>query len=179
MKNTAILCLASLTLGPLALSQSLPSAPERPPLLLVQEIPLPHVEGRIDHFTLDAKRKRVIGAALGNNTVEVVDIFAGRDVHSIPGAANPQGVAFAGELNKLFVANGADGKLRVYDGESFALLKTLDIGEDADNVRYDPAETESMSPMAGTTWAELPSSMPQPAHASTMPPNWMLIRNHF
>ncbi len=72
--------------------------------------------------------------------MEVVDIFAGRDVHSIPGAANPQGVAFAGELNKLFVANGADGKLRVYDGESFALLKTLDIGEDADNVRYDPAE---------------------------------------
>ena len=71
MKNTAILCLASLTLGPLALSQSLPSAPERAPLLLVQEIPLPQVEGRIDHFTFDVKRKRVIGAALGNNTVEV------------------------------------------------------------------------------------------------------------
>jgi DNA-binding beta-propeller fold protein YncE len=109
-------------------------------LLLVQEIPLPRVEGRIDHFTFDAKRKRVIGAALGNNTVEVVDTFAGRDIHSISGAANPQGVAFAGELNKLFVANGADGKLRIYDGDSFALLKTVAIGEDADNVRYDPKE---------------------------------------
>jgi hypothetical protein len=51
------------------------SAPERAPLLLVQEIPLPNVGGRIDHFTFDAKRKRVIGAALGNNTVEVVDTF--------------------------------------------------------------------------------------------------------
>src|SRR5258708_13828970 len=135
-----ILYLAALSLGCPAFSQSQSGAAESTPLLLVQQIPLPHVEGRIDHFTFDAKRKRVIGAALGNNTVEVVDIFAGRDVHSIPGAANPQGVAFAGELNKLFVATGADRNLRVYDGESFALLKTLDIGEDADNVRYDPAE---------------------------------------
>jgi DNA-binding beta-propeller fold protein YncE len=115
-----ILCLAALSLGCSAVCQNQPEAPKSTPLLLVQEIPLPHVEGRIDHFTFDAKRKRVI--------------------HSILGAANPQGVAFAGELNKLFVANGADGKLRVYDGESFTLLKTIDIGEDADNVRYDPRE---------------------------------------
>jgi len=140
MKNIAILFLAALTLGSLALSQDQRSAPEGAPLILVQEIPLPHVEGRIDHFTFDAKRKRVIAAALGNNTVEVVDTFAGRDIHSITGAANPQGAVFVGELSKLFVANGADGKLRVYDGDSFNLLNTIDIGEDADNVRYDPAE---------------------------------------
>ena len=140
MKTVAILCLAALSLGRAAFSQVESNVPERIPLLLVQEIPLPHVEGRIDHFTFDAKRKRVIGAALGNNTVEVVDTFAGRDMHSISGAANPQGVVFAGELNKLFVANGADGKLRVYDGDSFTLLNTINIGEDADNVRYDPVE---------------------------------------
>src|SRR5207253_10401403 len=140
MKNITTLCLAALICGSLALSQDQPGAPEKGPLLLVQEIPLPNVGGRIDQFTFDTKRRRVIGAALGNNTVEVVDTFAGRDIHSIAGASNPQGVAFAGELNKLFVANGADGKLRVYDGESFSLLKTIDIGEDADNVRYDPGE---------------------------------------
>src|SRR5437763_17207492 len=140
MKLFAAICLAILTFGLYAAAQEQSAAPEKTPLLLVQEIPLPRVEGRIDHFTFDAKRKRVIGAALGNNTVEVVDTFAGRDIHSISGAANPQGVAFAGELNKLFVANGADGKLRIYDGDSFALLKTVAIGEDADNVRYDPKE---------------------------------------
>jgi len=140
MKNLAILCLASLTLGPFAPSQELPGASDRAPLLLVQEIPLPQVEGRIDHFTFDAKRKRVIGAALGNNTVEIVDTFAGRDIHSIKGAADPQGVAYVSEFNKLFVANGTDGKLRIYDGDSFKLLDTIEIGEDADNVRYDPAE---------------------------------------
>ena len=101
---------------------------------------VPNVGGRIDHFTFDAKRKRVIGAALGNNTVEVVDTFSGRDMHSITGAAAPQGVVYVGELNRLFVANGTDGKLRIYDGDSFKLLNTVDVGEDADNVRYDPAE---------------------------------------
>src|SRR6266851_1608686 len=119
MKKLAALCITVLMVGSHALSQDQRSAPEKTPLLLVQEIPLPNVGGRIDHFTFDAKRKRVIGAALGNNTVEVVDTFAGRDIHSIAGAADPQGVVFVGEFNKLFVANGTDGKLRIYDGESF------------------------------------------------------------
>jgi len=139
MKNITTLCLAALICGSFALSQDQPPAPEKAPLLLVQEIPLPNVGGRIDHFTFDAKRKRVIGAALGNNTVEVVDTFAGRDVHSITGAAAPQGVVYVSDSNQLFVANGTDGKLRVYDGDNFKLMNTLDIGEDADNVRYDPA----------------------------------------
>jgi len=138
MKNLVTLCLAVVISASLALSQDQPSIPEKSPLLLVQEIPLPNVGGRIDHFTFDAKRKRVIGAALGNNTVEVVDTFAGRDIHSITGAAAPQGVVYVGDLDKLFVANGTDGKLRIYDGDSFKLLNTVDIGEDADNVRYDP-----------------------------------------
>ena len=140
MKNLAIFCVTVLILGSVALSQDQPSAPDRAPLLLVQQIPLPNVGGRIDHFTFDGKRKRVIGAALGNNTVEVVDTFAGRDIHSITGAATPQGVVYVGEFNKLFVANGADGTLRIYDGDSFKLLNTVDIGEEADNVRYEPAE---------------------------------------
>jgi len=140
MKDLATLCLAVLISASLALSQDQPSVPEKSPLLLVQEIPLPNVGGRIDHFTFDAKRKRVIGAALGNNTVEVVDTFAGRDIHSITGAAAPQGVVYVADLDKLFVANGTDGKLRIYDGDSFRLLNTVDIGEDADNVRYDPVE---------------------------------------
>src|SRR5713101_1883353 len=140
MNKMAALYVTVLIFGSIGLSQDQPATPERAPLLLVQEIPLPQVEGRIDHFTFDGKRKRVIGAALGNNTVEVVDTFAGRDIHSIKGAADPQGVAYVNDLNKLFVANGTDGKLRIYDGDSFNLLNTIDIGEDADNVRYDPAE---------------------------------------
>jgi DNA-binding beta-propeller fold protein YncE len=139
MKSITILFLVITISATLALPQDQPAADKGAPLLLVQEIPLPNVGGRIDHFTFDGKRKRVIGAALGNNTVEVVDTFAGKDIHSIIGAANPQGLVYVGEFDRLFVANGTDGKLRIYDGDSFSLLNTVDIGEDADNVRYDPA----------------------------------------
>lgn len=140
MRTLAIFSIAGLIVGSFPVAQDQPSAPDRAPLLLVQEIPLPNVGGRIDHFTFDAKRKRVIGAALGNNTVEVVDTFSGRDIRSITGGAAPQGVAYVGDIDRLFVANGTDGKLRIYDGDSFKLLNTVDIGEDADNVRYDPVE---------------------------------------
>src|SRR5690242_13445457 len=112
-----------------------------PPLRLVQAIPLPNVAGRIDHFTLDTKRKWVIGSALGNNSAEVVDAFAGRVVKAINGLDEPQGVLFVGDpVNKLFVANAGDGKLRIYDGKTFNLAETLDFKENTDNLRYDPAE---------------------------------------
>src|SRR5258707_1647795 len=165
MKKLATFCMTVLIFGFVAPSQDQPGTPDRAPLLLVQPIPLPNVGGRIDHFTFDGKRKRVIGAALGNNTVEIVDTFAGRDVHSITGAADPQGVVYVGEFDKLFVANGTGGKLRIYDGDSFKLLNTVDIGEDADNVRYDLVEMQAYVAYGADEggcidWIDTPGSRP-------------------
>lgn len=114
---------------------------EAPPLREVQEIPLPGVQGRIDHFTIDAKRKRVIFSGLGNNSVQIVDVFAGRMIHQIDGLAEPQGTLYLAEWDKLFVANSGDGHVNVYDGAKFALIDTIDFGEgsDPDNLRYDAA----------------------------------------
>lgn len=95
MKSIAILSLVMTMSVTFASPQDQPATDKGAPLLLVQEIPLPNVGGRIDHFTFDAKRKRVVGAALGNNTVEIVDTFAGKDIHSITGGANPQGLVYA------------------------------------------------------------------------------------
>jgi hypothetical protein len=61
------------------------------PLQLEEQIPVPSVAGRIDHFSADAKRKRLFVSALGNNTVEVLDVFAGKVMHTIKGLARPQG----------------------------------------------------------------------------------------
>ena len=114
---------------------------ESPPLRIVQEIPLPNVVGRIDHFTLNQKRKLVIGSALGNNTVEVLDVFAGRVIHTVPGIPEPQGVLYVPDpINKLYVASAEDGKLRIYDGKSYSLISTLDFQENTDNLRYDANE---------------------------------------
>ena len=120
-------------------AESPSTAREAPPLRLVQEIPLPGVEGRLDHFTIDAKRKRVIFSALGNNTVEIVDAFAGRRIHSISGLSEPQGTLYVAEFDRLFVANAADGTVRAFDGASFAPQGSIEFGEDADNLRYDAA----------------------------------------
>lgn len=109
------------------------------PLQLEEQIPVPGVAGRLDHFTADAKRRRLFVSALGNNTLEVIDVFAGRVIHSIKGLAQPQGPLYVRSVDKLYVANAEDGKVRVYDGATYTLRKTIDFGKDPDNMRYDEA----------------------------------------
>jgi DNA-binding beta-propeller fold protein YncE len=109
------------------------------PLQLEEQIPVPSVAGRLDHFTVDAKRRRLFVSALGNNTLEVIDVFAGRVIHSIKGLAEPQGALYVPGMDKLYVASAEDGKVRVYDGATYALRKTIDFGNDPDNMRYDEA----------------------------------------
>jgi outer membrane protein assembly factor BamB len=107
-------------------------------LTQVQTIPLDGVEGRIDHFGLDAKRKRLFVAALGNDAVEVVDLAAGKVTSHITNLSKPQGIGFAPESNRLAVANEQDGSFRLYDGTSLQQTATIELKDDADNVRYDP-----------------------------------------
>ena len=106
---------------------------------LKQTIPLPGVEGRIDHFDFDAVGERLFVCALGNNTVEVIDLNKAEHVHTISGLGAPQGVAFVPELNRLLVANDKGGVCNIYDADSFQLISKVDFGDDADNVRYDSA----------------------------------------
>src|SRR5438093_2908550 len=106
---------------------------------LKQTIPLPGVEGRIDHLALDASGERLFVCALGNNTVEVLDLRAGERIHSITGLGSPQGIVYIPELNRLFVANDKDGTCKIYDAKSFQALGELNFKDDADNVRYDEA----------------------------------------
>lgn len=109
------------------------------PLQLEEEIPVPGVAGRLDHFTADVKRKRLFVSALGNNTVEVIDTFAGRVIRSIKGLSQPQGPLYVPGFDKLYVANAENGKMNVYDGTTYTLKKAIDFGVDPDNVRYDAA----------------------------------------
>jgi DNA-binding beta-propeller fold protein YncE len=109
------------------------------PLKLKQTIPLPGVEGRIDHFAFDPAGERLFVCALGNNTVEVLDLRKGERIYSITGLGAPQGVAYVPEVNRLFVANDKDGMCKIYDGKSFQVVGELNFEDDADNVRYDEA----------------------------------------
>jgi DNA-binding beta-propeller fold protein YncE len=106
-------------------------------LQLQQTIPLPGVEGRIDHLAFDDAGERLFVCALGNNTVEVIALHQGTRVHTISGLGAPQGVAYVS--GRLFVTNDSGGVCNIYDGKDFQLLGKIDLKDDADNVRYDSA----------------------------------------
>jgi DNA-binding beta-propeller fold protein YncE len=107
-------------------------------LSLVQTIRLPNVTGRIDHLGVDKNGERLFVAELGNNSVDIIDLRGGKRISSVTTALNePQGIAFVPELNRLFVANRADGSVNIFDGKTFTLLQTIKLNGDADNIRYD------------------------------------------
>jgi len=113
------------------------AASDTGPLRLIQTVPLPGVEGRIDHLAVDLAGQRLFVAALGNNTVEVIDLKKGQRARSLAGFKEPQGLAYLPETNTVAVANGGDGVVTLLDGASLKRTKTIPFGEDADNLRYD------------------------------------------
>jgi len=100
---------------------------------------MPDVEGRIDHLAADVQGKRLFVAALGNNSMEVLDLAAGKRITSTKGLHEPQGIAYAADLHRVFVANGGDGKCRIYDSATLKFIHIIRVGDDADNVRFDAA----------------------------------------
>jgi DNA-binding beta-propeller fold protein YncE len=110
---------------------------ERPVLRLKSRIDLPNVEGRIDHLSPDLKGQRLFVSALGNHTVEVLDLQAGKRLRMLSNLEEPQGVYYDSSTNRLFVACAKDGTTKLFDAGTFQLLDTVKFSGDADNIRYD------------------------------------------
>lgn len=93
-------------------------------LKLVQKIPMPNVQDRLDHLGVDATSKRLFIAALGDkqNTVEVVDLKSNKRISSIPGQSKPQGIFYSPDFKKLFVANGTDGTCKILAGDNLTAI---------------------------------------------------------
>lgn len=106
-------------------------------LSLINTISLPGVSGRIDHLAFDPRTQRVFVAALGNNTVEIVDLKTSKVIHSISQLSEPQGIAFIASNNSIVVANGGTGVCDVFNAVSFEKTNAIQLQGDADNVRYD------------------------------------------
>ena len=134
MRGWAILLAASLV-WPAATSAQTAS----PPLILEAKIPLGQVSSRIDHLGIDAKRQRLLVAELGNNSLGVVDLAAGKVLRRIADLGEPQGVAYVPFTDSILVANAGDGSVRVLRGEDLTPISRLELGDDADNVRVDTA----------------------------------------
>src|SRR6267154_2418135 len=138
-KRSVLLRIMGLLLAPIVAFHL--QSQNKSPLKLIQKIPMPNVQGRLDHFGVDVKGGRLFVAALGDNqnTVEVIDLRSGKWVSSIPGQSKPQGLFYSPNFKKLFVANGTDGTCKIFAGDTFKLIDNLPSGTDADHVGYDPA----------------------------------------
>src|SRR5437763_2251276 len=124
----------------LVLVAAAPAVGDEPKTLKLEKtIPLEGVVGRYDHMALDAKGDRLFVANLSNDSLDVIDLKAGKLVKQVAGQKKIQGVAYAPDLDRVFVGNGADGECRVFDGQSFKLLGAVKAA-DADNVRYHAAK---------------------------------------
>lgn len=108
------------------------------PLNRVAGIPLPNVAGRIDHLALDTASRRLFVAALGNDTVEVVDLTRNLPFGRIDGLHEPQGLLHLPGAGRLFVTNGANASISTFASSSFAAIDRIDLREDPDNVRFEP-----------------------------------------
>jgi hypothetical protein len=108
------------------------------PLKLEAMIPMPDVQGRIDHLSIDVKGQRLFVAALGNNSLEIVDLKQNKLIHSISGLAEPQGVAYLPSSNRVFVANGKDGLATRRNPE-------IQLPSQARVPTFEPIRTESPS----------------------------------
>jgi DNA-binding beta-propeller fold protein YncE len=107
------------------------------PLVLEAKIPLGEVSGRIDHLGIDLARRRLFVAELGNDSLGVVDLTAGKVARTIAGMSEPQGIAYVPFADSVYVANGGDGWVRILRGEDVAPVGRIELGNDADNVRIE------------------------------------------
>jgi DNA-binding beta-propeller fold protein YncE len=114
------------------------AAAAEPSLNLVKKIVLKGTNGKLDHLTVDSKGQRLSLANKINNTVDIVDLKAGRLLRQLPGQSGAQGLAYAADLDRLYVALGTGGYCNIFDADNYKLLKTVKFMDDADNVRYNP-----------------------------------------
>ena len=108
-----------------------------PPLQLEAKIPLGDVRGRIDHMAVDLARHRLFVAALGNDSLAVVDLEAKRLDRLIGELPEPQGVGYDPATDTLYVANAGDGSVRLFKGAELSPIGRIELGSDADNIRVD------------------------------------------
>ena len=108
----------------------------REPLVLKAVIPLPGAKGRMDHMSAYLDGKRVFASNIGSGRVYVIDAATDKSVRVLTGFGEPQGNYFY--ENRLYVASGDDGTVKIFDGTSYKLLATAKFTIDADDMRFNP-----------------------------------------
>ena len=97
------------------------------------------VQGKFDHLGIDIKGNRIFVAAESAHQVLIFDLKSGKYLKSIEGIEIPHAIFVREDLNRIFITDGGQGALKVYDGATYKLLKSIPLKVDADSIGYDPA----------------------------------------
>ena len=115
--------------------------PESSPEQLAQNVRttrMPGLPNHFDHLTADLKNDRLFVVPEDNKSVEVYGLHSGKFIHSMKEIGVGHSVLYRADVNRIFVTDGTDGALKIFDGSSYDLLKTVKLLTDADAVAYDP-----------------------------------------
>ena len=133
MRLFMILCFTALLAG-----AGPATKPVEKPILPIQTVALPGVEGPMDHLCLDRQASRLFIASLGKNAVYIMDLKIGRMAMQMSGLPKPQGIALAPDIERVAITCEADGGCRLIGRAKLNVLSLVSLGTDADNVRYEP-----------------------------------------
>ena len=135
--GSAILLTLWMALVPSAYAQT------EPPAKLVGYITLPDLEGWMDHMAVDVKTRRLFVPAEQKKAMEIVDLAAGKVIHTITGFDGaPRKTVYLADANQIWVDDG--GSVKSFDASSYQLLKNIpfDLDKSAklipDNGNFDP-----------------------------------------
>jgi DNA-binding beta-propeller fold protein YncE len=98
------------------------------------------VKGRFDHLLIDLKGHRLFTTPQSSKAVMVFDLDSRKLIHTIPGIEIPHHLAYREDIGRLYVTDGGGGgALRIFDGKTYALIKSVKLLPDTDPSIYDPA----------------------------------------
>jgi DNA-binding beta-propeller fold protein YncE len=116
-------------------------AQNKSPLALKQTIPVPGItkEGDFDHLVVDVQGNRLFIMGEDNSVVKIIDLAAGKLIHTISDVKAPHSGVYRGDLKKLFVVDGGVGEVKIYDSDSYKPAGSIKLKDDADSMAYDPS----------------------------------------
>lgn len=95
------------------------------------------VQGGFDHFGIDLKRNRLFATAEDYKSVLVFDLKIGDVIHRIEGVERPHAVLYRPNVDRLYITDGGDGSVRVFDAETYRQVGRIALLKDADSIGFD------------------------------------------
>src|ERR1700694_4011227 len=96
------------------------------------------VQNHFDHLTPDLKNNRLFVVPEDNKSIEVYDLRSGKFIHSIKGIGVGHSVVYRADTDQIFVTDGSEGSLHIFNGTTYQPVKTVKLLADADATGYDP-----------------------------------------